>query len=145
MNVALKLGKGSAFVKSRLRRLPQGDDVWEADFLPEADYWTGMVIEQEHGFVFAMKMLETTPTVNDLAHLLADAMQRPLVEIGWHRPRNIRLRDNPEWQELVPHLHELRIEVVVGEDLSAWDDAAADYHSPVKDLWLSLRDQTLTE
>jgi hypothetical protein len=28
----LKLGKGAAFVKSRLRLLPQGDDTWEADF-----------------------------------------------------------------------------------------------------------------
>ena len=28
----LKLGKGVAFVKSRLKRLAQGDDAWEADF-----------------------------------------------------------------------------------------------------------------
>ncbi len=139
--MALKLGKGSAFVKSRLRRLPQGDDVWEADFLPQADYWIGMVIEQGHGFVFVMSMLETNPTVNDLAGLLADAMQRPLVEIGWHRPRCIRLRDNPKWQELVPHLEELRIEMVFSDGLSAWNAASADYHSPLKDLWLSLRDQ----
>lgn len=55
------------------------------------------------------------------------------------------LRDNPEWQELVPHLHELRIDVVLSEDLSAWDDAAADFHSPVKDQWLSLRHQTPNE
>jgi len=143
--MALKLGKGSAFVKSRLRRLPQESEVWEADFLPKADYWMGLVIEQENEAVFAMKMLETTPTVNDLARLLADAMQRPLVELGWHRPRSIRLRDNPEWRELVPHLEELRIEVIFSDGLSAWDAAAADFHSPVKDLWLSLRDQPPTE
>ena len=29
--VKLKLGKGSYFVKSQLRRLPQEDDIWEAD------------------------------------------------------------------------------------------------------------------
>ena len=28
----LKLGKGVAFVKSRWKRFPQGDDTWEADF-----------------------------------------------------------------------------------------------------------------
>ncbi len=28
----LKLGKGNAFVKSRLRRLRQEDETWEADF-----------------------------------------------------------------------------------------------------------------
>ncbi len=139
MNVTLKLGKGAAFVKSRLRRLPQESEVWEADFLPKADYWMGLVIEQAHGAVFAMKMLDTTPTVNDLAHLLSDAMRRPLFEVGWHRPRSIRLRDNPEWRELVPHLEELRIDVVFSEDLLTWDDAVAEYESPVKDLWLSQR------
>jgi hypothetical protein len=30
----LKLGKGAAFVKSRLKRLPQEDNAWEADFFP---------------------------------------------------------------------------------------------------------------
>jgi hypothetical protein len=28
----LKLGKGSAFVKGRLKRLRQGEETWEADF-----------------------------------------------------------------------------------------------------------------
>jgi len=28
----LRLGKGVAFVKSHLKRLPQSDDAWEADF-----------------------------------------------------------------------------------------------------------------
>ena len=134
----LKLGKGSAFVKSRLRRLPQSDDVWEADFLPEADHWMGLVVEQEHGAVLAMKMLEAAPSVNDLAHLLSDAMHRPLYD-GCHRPQTVRLRDNPEWQELVRHLHELRIDVEISDDLPAWDDSVAEYKSPVKDLWRSLR------
>jgi hypothetical protein len=139
--MALKLGKGSVFVKSRLRRLPQEDDVWEADFWRDADHWVGIVIEQEFGFVFAMKTLATTPTVNDLAHLLADAMYRPLVEVGWHRPKCIRLRENPEWRELIPHLEELRIDVVIADDLSAWDDAVSEHQSPAKDVWLSLRDR----
>jgi hypothetical protein len=76
--MALKLGKGSACVKSRLRRLPQDDDVWEADFLTELDYWNEIVIEREHGLVFAMRMLETAPTVNNLASLLADALSTNL-------------------------------------------------------------------
>ncbi len=68
--MTLKLGKGSAFVKSRLRRLPQSEDVWKADFLPEADHWMGLVVEQEHGAVFAMKTLGAVPSVNDLASLV---------------------------------------------------------------------------
>ena len=31
---SLKLGKGAAFVKSRLKYLRQEDDTWEADFFP---------------------------------------------------------------------------------------------------------------
>ena len=50
----LKLGKGSAFVKSKLRYLPQTDDVWEVDFqpmpeqvakrLPRGEPWLGLVV-----------------------------------------------------------------------------------------------------
>ena len=47
----LKLGKGSAFVKRRLRGFPQENDVWEADFQPietesgEFEFWLGMVVQ----------------------------------------------------------------------------------------------------
>lgn len=143
--MALKLGKGSSFVKSRLRRLPQSDDVWEADFLPQSDHWMGLVVDQEHGAVFAMKILEAAPSVNDLAHLLSDAMFRPLHD-RCHRPRTIRLLDNPEWQELVQHLHELRIDVECSDDLPAWDDAVAEYQSPMKTCGLAFgRSSEVTE
>ena len=125
--MALKLGKGTAFVKSRLRRLPLYSDVWEADFLLQAHRWTGIVVEHQHGAVLAMTALDATPTVNELARLLADAMQRPLFEVAQHRPQIIRMRDNPDWQELLPHLEELRITVVLTKDLSEWDAAAAEY------------------
>lgn len=136
--MALKLGKGSAFVKSRLRRLPQSQDVFEADSRPEADYWVGLVVEQCCGGVLAMRMLEAVPSVNDLARLLSDAMYRPLYG-RWGRPQKIRLRDNPVWQELMPHLRELRVDVEFNDDLPVWDDAVAEFQSPVKDLWRSLR------
>jgi len=56
----LKLGKGAGFVKSRLRRLPQFDDTWEADIQPirdkqDVEFWLGMVIEQEQGAGSATK------------------------------------------------------------------------------------------
>ena len=43
----LKLGKGSAFVKSKLRRLPQFDDIWEADFKPHEHgvTWLGITCQ----------------------------------------------------------------------------------------------------
>ena len=40
-NERLNLGKGSAFAKSRLGRLPTTDEVWEADVQP-ISVWGGM-------------------------------------------------------------------------------------------------------
>lgn len=75
----LKLGKGAAFVKSRLRRLPQNDDVWEAGFGPleEGVTWIGLVVCPASGAILASEFGESVPTVNDLAALVAHAMRRP--------------------------------------------------------------------
>jgi hypothetical protein len=109
----LKLGKGVAFVKSQLRRLPQENETWEADFraLPKpiskgGTHYVGMVLTQPDGFLRAEAEIERSPTVNDLATLLAHAMKRPLVS-GYHRPRRIHLRENPKWKPLFPALKEL--------------------------------------
>jgi hypothetical protein len=129
----LKLGKGAAFVKSRLRRLPQFDDIWEADIQPvpgkqeRTEFWLGMVIEKEHGAMSANCSFDHAPTVNDLAKLLADAMYRPLSEDRQHRPASVLLRQNPEWDELLPRLRELGIEVVPTDALPAWTEAAHEF------------------
>src|SRR3954447_7935362 len=97
----LKLGKGAAFVKSKLRTLPQADDVWEADFQPipeqvckrvrQGELWLGLVVSVPRGLHLADRLLEVPPpTGNDLATLLAHAMSRPLVDRA-HRPARIRL------------------------------------------------------
>lgn len=128
----LKLGKGqSLFVKRQLQWLPQKNDTWEADFLPlapsgQALIWLGMVIRHDDDYVLAHQTLQSQPTVNDLAHLLGWAMRRPLVEIA-HRPGAIYLRSRPEWEELLPHLKQLGIEVVVQEKLPKWDQAFAQF------------------
>ena len=126
----LKLGKGSWFVKTHLKRLPQVDDVWEADFQPFPEpiegkrcrtvNWIGTVVSQTSHFILADALVDLPPTVNDLAGLLARAMSRPMEERP-HRPTGIYLRDNPLWHELLPHLKELRIEVVTGEELPELD------------------------
>ena len=67
------------------------------------------------------------PTVNDLAKLLADAMYRPLSEDRQHRPASVLLRRNPEWDELLPQLHELGIEVTSADALPAWTEAAKEF------------------
>ena len=120
----LKLGKGqSFFVKSRLKRLPQEDEVWEADFraLPKPmgqneTHYLGMVLTRPHGALLSEEEVERTPSVNDLANLLAQAMRRPGFESA-HRPRRILVRKNPRWAELFPHLKEIGVEVGVEDDL----------------------------
>ncbi len=114
----LKLGKGVAFVKSKLRRLPPSEDVWEADFqqCPDKEGWLGLVVSQTSHFVLADLMIEHEPTVNDLADLLAKAMKRPMEENA-HRPSRILLRNIPAWNELLRHLKELGIEVSLQDAL----------------------------
>jgi hypothetical protein len=129
----LKLGKGNAFVKSQLRRLDQEDETWEADFraLPKPNsqsgtHYIGMVLTQPDGFLRAEAEIERSPTVNDLATLLAHAMKRPLVG-GYHRPRRIQLRENPKWQPLFPALKEIGIEVVIKTVLPKVEEAFGEF------------------
>jgi hypothetical protein len=140
----LKLGKGAAFVKSKLRNLPQTDDVWEADFQPvpaqvwkrlvQGEPWLGLVVSVPERFHLASLLLEVPPpTVNDLARLLAQAMNRPLVDRA-HRPARLQLRDNPQWQELLPHLGQLGIEVETQDALPAWDEMALDFFRGMREI-----------
>ena len=80
----LKLGKGAAFAKSRLKRPPQGDETWEADFqaLPKPigqtqTHYLAMVVTGKHGSLLAETTVHGRPSVNDLATILAHAMRRP--------------------------------------------------------------------
>ena len=137
----LTLGKGSSFVKSRLSRLPRTEEVWEADIQPisvrgwnarrHGELWLGMVLTRLENFHLALLAHEEAPTVNDLAHLLAQAMERPWV-MGTRRPARILLRNNPQWQELIPHLRQLKIEVETQEELPVWDNAATEYVRKLK-------------
>jgi hypothetical protein len=129
----LKLGKGAAFVKSRLRLLPQGDDTWEADFraLPKpimqtVTHYQGMVVALPDGSLLADLPVHGRPSVNDLATLLAHAMRRPLTGDA-HRPRLIRLRGHHQWRELFPHLAEIGVEVSVERELPGIDEAYGEH------------------
>ena len=128
----LRLGKSSAFVKRRLSWLPKEDLVQEADFCPLPEVlschglWLGLVVSHHDGSVLAQEILEHAPDVNDLGKLLANAMERPLMEQTRCRPEAFYLRDNPEWDELRPHLVQLGIGVVVTKELLRWDEVFAD-------------------
>ena len=129
----LKLGKGAYFVKSRLRRLPQTDEEWQVDFQPfiprwskRNQEWLGIVLSQTDDFLLAEEFLDDPPTVNDFARFLANAMRRPLIDWA-HRPKRVLLRDNPTWQEILPHLRNIKIEVVIQEALPEWDKEFRDW------------------
>jgi hypothetical protein len=127
----LKLGKGAAFVKGRLKRLPQGDETWEADFqaLPKpidqsVTCYRGMVVTEGGGSLLSESQVHGRPSVNDLA----DAMRRPL-EGKARRPGLVRLRGHHQWGELFPHLAEIEvgIEVSVKQGLPAIEEAYAEH------------------
>jgi hypothetical protein len=120
---SLKLGKGAAFDKARLKRLRQEDETWEADFraLPKPmmqneTQYLGLVVTKRGGSVLAEKKIEGRPSANDLATLLGKAMRKPLTD-GAHRPRRIHVRGHRQWQELFQHLEELGIKASVTQDL----------------------------
>lgn len=134
-----KLGK-SAFVKRDLRLLPLTEAEFEVDFFfdresssEDRESWIGMVIEREFGGLLAMEDVKLPPpTVNDLANLLGHAMLRPLTDGERQRPGRIHLRDRPHWQELLPHLQQLGIEVVFSDDLPWFDEAVVDWMQQMK-------------
>jgi len=130
----LMLGKGATyFVKSRLKRLRQENETWEADFralptlmMQTETHYLGLVVTKQGGYLLADVQVEGRPSVNDLATLLANAMRRPLTE-GAHRPRRLQVRHHPQWQELFPHLAELDIGVSVRRELPKVKKAYEDY------------------
>lgn len=129
----LKLGKRAAFVKTKLKQLPQQEEAWEVDFraLPkpagETDtHYLGLAVALPRGDPLVYLPVEYTPTVNDLADLLADAMRRPVTGSP-RRPGAMHFRANPRWEELFPHLKDLGIEVTVKDDLPELDEVCLDF------------------
>ena len=129
----LKLGKRASFVKTHLKQLPQEKETWEADFraLPKPagqteTHYLGLVVALPKGDPLVYMPVEYTPTVNDLADLLADAMRRPLTGSA-RRPERIHFRGNPRWEELFPHLKELGIEVTLHDELPELEEVYLDF------------------
>jgi hypothetical protein len=129
----LKLGKRASFVKTHLKQLPQVEETWEANFqaLPKPagqseTHYLGLAVALPKGDPLVYMPVEYTPTVNDLADLLADAMRRPLTGSA-RRPARIHFRGNPRWEELFPHLKELGIEVTLHDELPELEEVCLDF------------------
>ncbi len=111
----------------------QEKETWEADFraLPKSleqteTHYLGLVVALPKGDPLVYLPVEYTPTVNDLADLLADAMRRPLTGSA-RRPQHLHFRGNPRWQELFPHLKELGIEVTLQDELPELEEVYLDF------------------
>ena len=129
----LKLGKRAAFVKTHLKQLPRQEETWEVDFraLPKPagqtdTHYLGLAVALPRGDPLVYLPVEYTPTVNDLADLLADAMRRPLTGSA-RRPARIHFRANPRWDELFPHLKELGVEVTLRDDFPKLEEVHLEF------------------
>lgn len=129
----LILGKRASFVKTHIKQVPQEKETWEADFrsLPKPleqteTHYLGLVVALPKGDPLVYMPVEYSPTVNDLADLLADAMRRPLTGSA-RRPARIHFRGNPRWEELFPHLKELGIEVTLHDELPELEEVYLDF------------------
>jgi hypothetical protein len=134
----LRLGKRAGFVKTHLKRLPRQEETWEVDFraLPRpADqtdtHYLGLAVALPRGDPLVYLPVEYTPAVNDLADLLADAMCRPLTGSA-RRPEHLHVRANPRWEELLPHLKELGVEVTLRDALPELEEVYLDFLREVR-------------
>jgi hypothetical protein len=141
----LKLGKRASFVKTQIKRLPREDESWEVDFRALArpagqtdTHYLGLAVALPKGDPLVYLPVEYTPTVNDLADLLADAMRRPLTGSA-RRPHDLHLRGNPRWEELFPHLKEIGVEVSIQDDLPMLEVVYEDFLRQMRKAGAGLR------
>src|SRR5262249_46258882 len=89
-------------------------------------HYLGLAVALPRGDPLAYLPVEYTPTVNDLADLLADAMRRPLTGSA-RRPEHLHFPANPPWGGVFPHPKELGIEVTGEDDLPELAEVCLDF------------------
>ena len=89
-------------------------------------HYLGLAVALPRGDPLVYLPVEYTPTVNDLADLLANAMRRPLTGSA-RRPEHMHFRANPRWDELFPHLKELGVEVTLRDDLPKLEEVHLEF------------------
>lgn len=120
-----------SMVKNWLKRkLPQEEDVWQADVRPlpnairvageKIRFWIVLVTSRSHDLVLAHALLDHEPVAASLWDTLAQAMQNPAAGEP-HRPTRLQVRADERWLSLKPHVEEVGIGVVVAEKLDQLD------------------------
>jgi tetratricopeptide (TPR) repeat protein len=112
-------------------KLPQGEDVWQADYRQLRNWvgsedgpirpWAVLVVNRSRDLVLAHALPAEEPTAAALWDALVRAMQHPAVGEP-HRPAQLQARPDERWESLRPHLEEIGVRLVVSEPL---DRAAA--------------------
>jgi len=128
-------GKGpSTAIKTAIKKLPQQRDVWQADCPQLSDWmrvggeplrpWFVMVINESDGLLLGHEVVEEAPSTALLWDKLANAIRHPAAGKP-HRPTTLQVRSGRGWEDLLPHIDELGIELEICDELSPFDEVFA--------------------
>ena len=116
-------------------RLPQEEDIWQADFrlLPmwirkdkeTIRPWAVLVSSRTHDLVLGHEVLHEEPGVNELWDILERALRHPAAGKP-HRPITLEVRPLDHWEILKPHLEDIGVTLAVREQLDQIDAILAD-------------------
>jgi len=88
---------------------------------PDRHALPGTVVDLPKGDPLVFMPMEYTPTVNDLADLLDNAMRRPMTGSA-RRPEQIHFRENPRLAELHRHLNDIGFATSIHDELPRVED-----------------------
>jgi tetratricopeptide (TPR) repeat protein len=113
-----------------LARLPQIEDIWQADFRQMPNWiaignnkvrpWAIMVTSRSNDLILASELLEEAPSSGDVWEALAQAMQKPVAGKP-HRPKQLQVRRHPAWELHEPLLAQAGIAVHKMDELDQID------------------------
>ena len=115
-----------AAVKTWLnKRLPQKDDVWQADFRRLSNWivtdggavrpWLVLVMNHSKGLMLANEVSDHEPSPELLWDVLVQAMQHPAMGSP-HRPTKLRVRPAQPWESLRTHIEEIGVRLDATEE-----------------------------
>ena len=125
-----------AAVKTWLnKRLPQKDDVWQADFRRLSNWittdggavrpWLVLVTNQSKGLMLANEVSDREPSPELLWDVLVQAMQHPAMGSP-HRPAELRVRPGQPWESLRSPIEEIGVRLNATEEPAETAAALAD-------------------
>ncbi len=125
-----------AAVKTWLnKRLPQKDDVWQADYRRLSNWivtdggavrpWLVLVMNHSRGLMLANEVSDREPSPELLWDALVQAMQHPAMGKP-HRPAELRVRPSEPWESLRSPIEEIGVRLNATEEPAEVAAALAD-------------------